>query len=258
MTIGEKIKFLRQKNDITQEKLAEYLNISYQSISKWENDTTMPDIMLLPVIAGIFDVTVDTLFSIDGRAFPQKLSIENIPAAVYDGVLSTMWDWDRATVEEMSEKLKKQPETHTGIVSRHDNGVYVNKDMALVYLKGRTDSLQLLENEGAAELLLTLADATVRKLMKYQLENEGVSYTVASVSVKCGLCESDVKLALDRMVKYEFVIKQTVDLGSDETLDVYYPTGTHKMPLLVYPLLCLAERLSCFQESWYGFQNEPH
>ena len=36
MTIGEKIKELRHKNDVTQEKLAAYLSISSQSVSKWE------------------------------------------------------------------------------------------------------------------------------------------------------------------------------------------------------------------------------
>ena len=36
MNIGEKIKDLRKKNDLTQEKLADYLNVSYQAISKWE------------------------------------------------------------------------------------------------------------------------------------------------------------------------------------------------------------------------------
>lgn len=37
LKIGEKIKFLRNRQNITQEKLAAYLNISYQAISKWEN-----------------------------------------------------------------------------------------------------------------------------------------------------------------------------------------------------------------------------
>ena len=37
LKIGEKIKELRKTQDITQEKLADYLNISYQAISKWEN-----------------------------------------------------------------------------------------------------------------------------------------------------------------------------------------------------------------------------
>lgn len=38
VTIEEKIKKLRKKNDITQEKLADYLHISYQAVSKWENN----------------------------------------------------------------------------------------------------------------------------------------------------------------------------------------------------------------------------
>ena len=37
LKIGEKIKELRQAQGVTQEKLAEYLHISYQSVSKWEN-----------------------------------------------------------------------------------------------------------------------------------------------------------------------------------------------------------------------------
>lgn len=36
IAIGEKIKLLRKRREITQEQLAEYLNISFQSVSKWE------------------------------------------------------------------------------------------------------------------------------------------------------------------------------------------------------------------------------
>ncbi len=36
MTIGERIKVLRKRNDLTQEKLADYLCVSYQAVSKWE------------------------------------------------------------------------------------------------------------------------------------------------------------------------------------------------------------------------------
>lgn len=65
MTIGEKIKALRQKNDVTQEKLAEYLNISYQSVSKWENNNAMPDISLVIPIANFFGISIDELFDHD-------------------------------------------------------------------------------------------------------------------------------------------------------------------------------------------------
>lgn len=76
MNIGKKIKVLRLKTGITQEKLASRLNISSQSISKWENELTTPDINLLPDIAGIFGVTIDELFDL---TVDQKLhSIENM------------------------------------------------------------------------------------------------------------------------------------------------------------------------------------
>ncbi len=62
MNIGRKIKELRKKQDITQEKLAIYLNISYQAVSKWENGTAFPDITLIPTISNFFGITADELF----------------------------------------------------------------------------------------------------------------------------------------------------------------------------------------------------
>ncbi len=67
MMIGEKIKSLRRNADVTQEKLAEYLHISYQAISKWENNTAMPDISYIVPLANFFGVTTDELFDIAGR-----------------------------------------------------------------------------------------------------------------------------------------------------------------------------------------------
>jgi len=60
--IGERIRFLRIDKGYTQEKLGEILNVSSQSISKWERSTTFPDISLLPKIATTFGVTIDELF----------------------------------------------------------------------------------------------------------------------------------------------------------------------------------------------------
>ena len=67
MTIGEKIKKLRREQDITQEKLAEYLKISSQSVSKWETGNGMPDIALIVPIANFFGVSLDELFDRDAE-----------------------------------------------------------------------------------------------------------------------------------------------------------------------------------------------
>lgn len=62
--IGENIKRLRLQKELTQEVLAEFLGISFQSISRWERGESYPDITMLPVIASFFDVTVDELLGI--------------------------------------------------------------------------------------------------------------------------------------------------------------------------------------------------
>lgn len=64
MDIGSIIKELRIKKGITQEQLAEMLNVSSQAISRWET-ITYPDILLLPIISNIFEVTTDYLLGVD-------------------------------------------------------------------------------------------------------------------------------------------------------------------------------------------------
>ena len=73
LKIGEKIKELRKAQDVTQEKLADYLNISYQAVSKWENGLALPDITLLPKLANFFGVTADELLSINPTEDESKL-----------------------------------------------------------------------------------------------------------------------------------------------------------------------------------------
>ena len=60
--IGLKIAYYRKLNGFTQEELAEKVGVSCQAVSKWEQQISCPDIMLLPEIAWIFGVTIDELF----------------------------------------------------------------------------------------------------------------------------------------------------------------------------------------------------
>ena len=60
--IGNKIRKLRMKHNITQSQLAEVLSVTSQSVSKWECGRSFPDITLLPVIARYFGISMDELF----------------------------------------------------------------------------------------------------------------------------------------------------------------------------------------------------
>jgi len=75
-TIGKKISTLRKEKGMTQDELAERLGVSAQAVSKWENDVSCPDIMLLPIIAKLLGTTTDELLSME----PKKETVL-LPAA---------------------------------------------------------------------------------------------------------------------------------------------------------------------------------
>ena len=61
--IGLFIKKLRKEKGITQTRLAEKLNISFQAVSKWENGETLPDTAILLDLCNELDTSVDTLLN---------------------------------------------------------------------------------------------------------------------------------------------------------------------------------------------------
>lgn len=65
INIGENLKRLRLKKDLTQEQLAEVFGVSPQAISRWENNTAYPDITILPGIAVFYNTTIDELIGMD-------------------------------------------------------------------------------------------------------------------------------------------------------------------------------------------------
>lgn len=64
-TIGCNICRLRKQNNMSQEQVAELMNVSRQSVSKWERDETLPDIYNLEALSRIFSVSIDSLVKSD-------------------------------------------------------------------------------------------------------------------------------------------------------------------------------------------------
>lgn len=79
--LGEKIKSLRKQKNISQEVFANYLGVSFQAVSKWENGITMPDVTMIPAIAAFFGVSTDELF--DFNLFEMEKQVETICREAY-------------------------------------------------------------------------------------------------------------------------------------------------------------------------------
>ncbi len=72
--IGEKIRLLRKKNDVTQDKLAEHLGVTPQAVSRWESGVCYPDMNALPAIADYFSVSMDELLCYNNALKEQKVA----------------------------------------------------------------------------------------------------------------------------------------------------------------------------------------
>lgn len=67
LTLGKRIAQHRKKLGLTQDQLAESLGVTAQAVSKWENDQSCPDINMLPKLAQIFGVSIDSLLGNDNQ-----------------------------------------------------------------------------------------------------------------------------------------------------------------------------------------------
>lgn len=75
MNLNGRIYELRREREWTQEQLAQKLGVSYQAVSKWENAQACPDITLLPAIADLFEVSIDSLFGREKREEPARADL---------------------------------------------------------------------------------------------------------------------------------------------------------------------------------------
>ena len=156
MTIGEKIKGLRKAKNISQEGLAKVLGVSFQAVSKWETNTTAPDVGIIPSIASYFGISIDELFDYNVLENEKKIDAICREAARY-----RLDDPVRAE-EILKEGLKQYPSNETMLTVL----VYV-----LWNIPGRDRDLietckQLIEcatNEGVkCDMLRILAEAYYR------------------------------------------------------------------------------------------------
>lgn len=67
MEIGEKLKNSRLNAGMTQEQIAEKINVSRQTISNWENGKSLPDVISLIKISDLYQISLDDLLKGDGK-----------------------------------------------------------------------------------------------------------------------------------------------------------------------------------------------
>jgi len=185
MNIGSNIKKLRRERDITQEQLAEYLNISVSAISQWEGGKTTPDISLLAPLANIFEVSADVLLGID--VINKEKQIRDIVANAEKYHLTDCEE----SVSMLREGLKEYPNSFE-IMERLMSHIYSAK-IKKTTLDGSltTDKALIMMNEVIKLGEKILAECTDDKLRFMAVNTLCYAYS----SPEMGMTEKAIELA---------------------------------------------------------------
>lgn len=92
MKFGKALSTLRKKADMTQNEVADRLNLSRQAISKYERGESFPDISVLVLIADLFQVTLDQLIDYGEPTHGESLILENVARGNADIVAENIAD----------------------------------------------------------------------------------------------------------------------------------------------------------------------
>ena len=188
--LGEKIKSHRKQKNISQEVFANYLGVSFQAVSKWENNYTMPDGTMIPAIASFFGVSTDELF--DFNVYEIEQNVEKIVDEH-----SKYWDTDKQKAEQiLRDGLKKYP----------GNDVLLNCLIGVLSELGKNDEViaigkALVESTGYDDVRIDayriMAEA-YKAMGEYQLAKDAIEHIpeiyFSNLYVKAYLLDGEEKL----------------------------------------------------------------
>ncbi|HBR30516.1 MAG: helix-turn-helix transcriptional regulator [Eubacteriales bacterium] len=259
-TIGEKITELRKSKGMTQEELANLIGVSAQSVSKWENNVTMPDIMLLPVIADIFGISVDMLYGRDG--LEERVQFTDVYDMIKDQFLTTILkafhdEYDKVSfgdrLEECKTNLSKMPSSQIGIISGRNGAVYYSEPTGGIFIPHNCIESKLLEDESIEKILECLQNKSYRTILQYISENKNSSFTSSTIAIKYSLDENGVCDILDELVTQNFLVRENIDTG-DAKINIYRTVTELKSRfILLFAAMTYLKRFFEFKPNYYSW-----
>ena len=278
---NNKLKVLRIDSGFTQSELGQKLDVSSKVISKWENGESMPACDMLPAIADVFDISIDSLFdrvrddNVDVKSIVRKYGYEHaysIPEIqhLFSYVVLGMQERDNAdcgcysdqALKDISDELVSliennddRPQCHLinkeyGIVNYLCDGFYIS---TMTYCeRGKFDDLIETNYPIIRRLFEALSLDGADRLVKFFLNtNEKTSFTLDHLIKKTATDEQAARSFLDVLfsmneISSEAVIQKEMAMldGTETEVYSFYPYNETNMlkTVLLSAILLLKER----------------
>ena len=187
MSMGKNIAYFRKSKGYTQEELGQKIGVTNQAVSKWELETSMPDIMILPRIANALDVTLDDLFAerIVQTSTPQshvfnENAVHNFPKAAQAIIIDSLchqtnlvncnsWDFVKAEQNPSTKKYDRIRQFYTMCcLSDTEGAAFVSNTLTMIDSGIKpTDIGSIFEKAEVASGIKKLSDSNVRHVLSH-------------------------------------------------------------------------------------------
>lgn len=277
MSIGKNIAKYRKAKGFTQEELGAKLGVTNQAVSKWESEVSMPDIMLLPQIATVLNITLDDLYGIVKEPEKVSVSADDFPSFCHQKLIELFYYNTKmrfthigsSDKEQLEFQIKKLMEgCRIGCLSNTQGAIVTTEDFSFIdstykvansenVIKGRTDDYTL----------MYLTDKNFRKVFYYQYKTafekskvNNTEFTFEEIMNGCNLTEDETAAAL-RLLKDTRINEVYTDTATKAKKYVFlisnalYAHAIYKLAELLSEDACWAVVRDTSMISDYAFEN---
>ncbi|MBR2284613.1 MAG: helix-turn-helix domain-containing protein [Ruminococcus sp.] len=250
----------RKELGLTQEMLAQRMNVSPQAVSKWEN-SSYPDPELLPLLARSLNTSLDSLFGIRNSNDEldllqllhdrlQGIAPEKRPEFLMQLFYAVIYAYNPSFHSAGHLRDDYDQETYAGLKTDHEVSLArLNPDLRyFLYMENPADGVNsyLTNKKNIARLLKTLADEEAIRIISYLGGGRrNKMHSIAVISKRLDIPEDKVQYVIDRLDRLGLVWRVCVDLEEGERI-MYGYTHNQAVPMI----LVLAESICNYFSSW--------
>lgn len=169
--ISKQIAFFRKQMNLTQDELAIRLGVTNQAVSKWENDICCPDIQLLPKIAELFGISIDSLFGMKSKT--KNIDILSQLKENYE---------DLPNEERANFIFKSAAALHFLMISNYDGAPPVKFNEAMEHIAKNA--------WGYSSFYAPEITTTMRKNAVFFTDNSSTLYSSGDINKICGIMKT--------------------------------------------------------------------
>ncbi len=224
--IGKNIAKYRKRRHMTQEELGAVIGVSNQAVSKWELQSSLPDVTLLPDICQALGITLDALYGME-QAEPPRIAADDFPQKSYENLFRLFMDNSKLRFERCPDSSEAKLAWYLSAlkddarmllcISDTAGATFISESFSFVDSAYKSHGSEDIFTEAQlAKLLTKLADKNLRRVLAFlyrsafeRSKNGEEAFRLPDIMAGTDLDEAEAADALDLLSSMEITVPYT-------------------------------------------------